>query len=163
MTEKLEQTLIKKYPVLFKNTKAEKSQSPMAFGCCIEDGWYEIFNNLCEFLTLLANCKEYIRGKSSRDITSVKRPNILFEQVKEKFGFLRVYWIFEDLNEEDQEIVDALPEDKRHTIFNHYTHQVDTAISYVEFLSGKICKKCGHSYKSDEDGTKFVCDNCHKH
>lgn len=159
MTKKHKQNLVKKHPILFKNI--ENHNSPMSYGCNIGDGWLDIFSNLCDFLDSLMDNKEYIRGKSSRDIKTVDRPNIVFDQVKEKFGLMRIYWSFDQLNEESQKIVDSLPEDKMNTVFNAYSHTIDAVIGYVEFLSKRTCETCGKPGKLTSNGwIKVRCNEC---
>lgn len=70
MDKELESILVKKYPKLFKQYGCSPRRSCMAWGCEIGNGWYKIFDEMCEKLS------EY---------------DVELAQVKEKLGLLTVY------------------------------------------------------------------------
>ncbi len=77
MTPELEQRLFKKYPELFARRHLPMSETCMCWGLSCGDGWYAILERLCSTITWFCN--------------KTNTPLPQFEQVKEKFGVLRVY------------------------------------------------------------------------
>ena len=77
MTPELEQRLFKKYPELFARRCLPMSETCMCWGLSCGDGWYAILERLCSTITWFC--------------TKTNTPVPQFEQVKEKFGTLRVY------------------------------------------------------------------------
>lgn len=76
MSSDLEKILVELYPGLFKQYGGKPSETCMAWGIAVGDGWYPIVSGLCNGL-------EKIRRKTGRDIQ--------FSQIKQKWGLLRVY------------------------------------------------------------------------
>ena len=70
MNKNLEQTLIKKFPNLYKDYRGDPRTTCMCFGFEVGDGWYKIIEELSEKLEPFG---------------------IVAAQVKEKFGGLRFY------------------------------------------------------------------------
>lgn len=83
MTEKLQNKLYKKFNKIF--TQKENS---LRCGIECDDGWYELIYNLCE--------------KIQAYINKVECPQVIAIQIKEKFGSLRFYIVFDidPLNED---------------------------------------------------------------
>lgn len=76
--------LYEKYPHLFARRHLDKSQTCMCWGIAVNDGWLPIIDRLSDSL--------------SKDF-----PYVQYEQIKEKFGALRIYT--HGLKEEDAEDV----------------------------------------------------------
>jgi hypothetical protein len=70
-----EQKMYDKYPEWFKGLKQNSSESCLAFGFEINEGWYPLIEELCEKI------KEIV-GDGDFEV----------QQVKEKFGTLRFYY-----------------------------------------------------------------------
>lgn len=70
MHNTLEQKLVKKYPVLFKQYGGDMSKTCMHWGMSCGNGWYKIIDELC---------------------TKLEPYHVVASQVKEKFGSLRFY------------------------------------------------------------------------
>jgi len=93
MNPEKEQELYDKYPELFQNRLLRPSQSPMYFGCEHSDGWHGILSSLC---FMIKQHERNVEGqtkykqKTDPEYKSDYIP-VKFEQVKEKFGGLRVY------------------------------------------------------------------------
>ena len=108
MKEQLQQQLYDEFPDLCQRHNLPPSESNMNSGFAVDDGWYGILHVLC---------------KEIQDIIQKRNldPNrYCFEQVKEKFGLLRVYmnqWSY------DKEI----------------SHAIDRAVE----KSAKTCENCG--------------------
>lgn len=166
MSPELEQKLIEKYPVLFRDVNEPVTKSCMAFGCEFSDGWYKLLDELCEYITRLSNRtdlfklnKEY-HTKENHGFMYLKRPSISFTQVKEKFGLMRIYWSGNGVENWEEVCVKVNQEDRERAIKRHY-EEVQNAIDYVEFLSSKVCEECGQPGKVNNKGwIKVRCENC---
>jgi len=130
--------LIKEYPDLF----------PSPFGIECGDGWLELIRFVCKALQYKVN---------NRDVVFIH-----FSQIKEKFGFLRIYFNFEvaiNTIHGNTKQAEAMSEELRNLI------------STVEELSGIVCEDCGRM-KNDKFNVqtrtprgmwkRTVCDECYK-
>lgn len=77
MNEKLEESLYKKYPKLFRQKDLPVTETCMCWNFECGDGWYWIIDNLCSCI------QDYIDANDKSQVEAV--------QVKEKFGQLRFY------------------------------------------------------------------------
>jgi hypothetical protein len=77
MSPELEDTLIRRYPELFRGRGKPMSQTLIGFGCDHRDGWYPLLDGLCETVTNRAKALGLVV------------PELV--QIKEKFGGLRCY------------------------------------------------------------------------
>ncbi len=75
MKDELENKIIADFPSLFRDCDKTEYESCMAWGCEIGDGWYNLLYKLCEDLMKTPGAE-----------------NLKFDQIKEKFGMLRVYY-----------------------------------------------------------------------
>ena len=140
MKDELQTTLYDKYKSLFCNVGKSPTESCMAFGVECGDGWYEILSSLC---FLINQHERNIDGQT--DYKRKEDPNyvsdyypVKFDQIKEKFGGLRVYISGGD------EYVRGL-------------------ISMAEGWSYKSCERCGEKGSPNKKGWIItLCDNCRK-
>lgn len=172
MTDELEITLATKYPNLLKNYKGDPKRTCMAWGieCC--DGWYKILDHLFGYLTNLMErklvieyTKEYrAKHKEHKDFYTnfysykLLPPQIVLDQVKEKFGTLRVYYstYADDISEEIWSILDSNDYDEK---IKRYQNAIDNAIDYAEYQSGITCEVTGKDGKLYTKGWhKVLCD-----
>jgi hypothetical protein len=168
MKPELQNKLIEEYPVLFQDRHKPMTQSLMCFGCEFGDGWYNIFDDLCHYLTVLSKGEQLVKLKPELETKEnygymyLKNPTISFTQVKEKYGTMRVYWIGNgvegDWDEIKSKFDDSVNSDK---LFSKYYDRVENAIDFTEFLSGKICEECGESGKVYTNG--WCVSRCKKH
>jgi hypothetical protein len=122
MTEKSWDTLYEKYPDLFSNI--DNKHSCMAFGIECNIGWYDIISSVCYRI------KQYEKNKKSDYYT------VTFDQIKEKWGGLRIY----------------------HSGGDDY---VDGIIIMAEEMSYKICERCGCPGSPNKQGwIMTLCDKC---
>jgi hypothetical protein len=118
MTPDLEKSITEKYPALFANIG--QKDSPMKFGLAVGDGWAGIISTMCWII-------------NQKDAAKTFR----FDQIKEKFGVLRVY----------------------HTGGSEYMAGV---VRMAEDISGSICEVCGLPGEQRKGGwIKTLCDRCH--
>jgi hypothetical protein len=83
MREDLDKKLCEKYPEIFKNRNAPKTQTAMCWGFECGDGWYDLIDVLCH------NIQHHINWKNQ--FPEEKIDQVVASQVKEKFGGLRFY------------------------------------------------------------------------
>ena len=122
MTEKSWDTLYEKYSDLFSNI--DNKHSCMAFGIECNIGWYDILSSVCYRI------KQYEKNKKSDYYP------VTFDQIKEKWGGLRIY----------------------HSGGDDY---VDGVITMAEEMSYKICERCGCPGSPNKQGwVMTLCDNC---
>jgi hypothetical protein len=121
MNKELTEKLATKYPKLFRDLGGDPRQTCMTWGICCGDGWFNILETLCEGIQL-ANPPE----------------DFCFNQIKEKFGGLRVY---------------ASP----------YIESIEAMISAAETASYKTCENCGSTTDVTVGGERWIrtlCKDC---
>jgi hypothetical protein len=172
MRKELELKLSEKYPLLFRDKDLPPTQTLMCFGCECADGWYNILDHLFGYLTFLTetivhidytkqyktihkNDKDYYEKYCSYKLTP---PQIILDQVKEKYGTLRVYYHTTGYNipEEIKEILDDKDLDKK---LNNFYNKIDYAIDYAEYQSSVTCEITGKEGKLYTKGWhRTLCD-----
>lgn len=139
MTEKSWDTLYEKYSDLFANI--DNKHSCMAFGIECNIGWYDIMSSVCyQIKQHEKNIAERIaaRNKYERenDKSDLEYSAVKFDQIKEKYGGLRIY-------------------------FSGGDDYVDGLISMAEEMSYKICERCGCPGSPNKQGwIMTLCDKC---
>lgn len=97
MREELDKLLCEKYPKIFANRYGDMKTTAMCWGFDCGDGWYDIINALCR------NIQGHIDWQNSSRERLLENnphnmkirdevPQVIAEQVKEKFGTLRFYY-----------------------------------------------------------------------
>ena len=115
MNHLLEVHLTKTYPKLFRDMYGDKKKTCMAWGCACGDGWFFLLEHLCGNIQRhIDHRKEMIKKGFKEDTIS----QVVFLQVKEKFGALRIYYSGGD-------------------------QYIGNIITYTESLSCWICENCG--------------------
>lgn len=172
MNPELEKQLVKKYPTLFKFHGGNPKETCMAWGCEHDDGWFDLIDNLCGYITavcrqkMMVSYKEgYIKTDEENKIQEetglknahIEAPKVRFLQIKEKFAGLRIYFdMYHDIPEEEIAKFDDVDYDKQ---YDRYWRDVDSAINFAEYLSHKICEICGNKGKTYHDGWwKTLCE-----
>lgn len=120
MDKVLQDRLFKDFPKIFVEKDLPMQQTCMCWGICTDDGWFELLYNLCRHLQW--------------DTDKNKYPQVIAQQVKEKFGTLRFYYVL-DCSE------NAGKEDERTSVRRCAEH--DGAIQFAEAMSAHICEICG--------------------
>jgi len=93
MDKRLEAYLVKQYPLIFRDYGGDPTQTCMTWGCECGSGWFWLIDALCRRIQndydnrVRRRNWEIKEGKISEH--EVECP--YFEQVKEKFGTLRIY------------------------------------------------------------------------
>lgn len=83
MRQELDRLLCERYPEIFKNRYADMQVTAMCWGFDCEDGWFQVLDSLCH---RIQNHLDWV----NRDEEKV--PQVVVDQVKEKFGSLRFYY-----------------------------------------------------------------------
>jgi len=107
MSPELDKQLCEKYPDIFANRYESPDKSCLSFGLEVGDGWYNLIDVLCEALTYSFTTSVQIdeedgkrlgvkpytdKDGSAMYFFHVEPPQVVADQVKEKFGSLRFYY-----------------------------------------------------------------------
>ena len=135
--EKSWDTLYEKYPNLFENRHKSPIESCMSFGVECNFGWYDIISDLC---FMIKQQERNIEGNNKYRISQNKEPveyyPAKFDQIKEKFGGLRVYFTGGD-------------------------DYIEGLVGMAECWSYRTCESCGEKGEPNKGGwIVTLCDNC---
>lgn len=141
MNSELQNQLYEKYPQLFVNKDKTPMQSPMCFGIECGEGWYDILSSLCWMIKQHEeNIAERILIRNKFDTQNDKKDleyfPVKFDQIKEKYGGLRVY-------------------------FSGGDEYVEGLVSMAEAMSYKICDVCGNKGEPNKEG--WISTRCEAH
>lgn len=141
--------IFKKYPSLFENVGKSPMESCMSFGLECGEGWAIILDNLFNCLSHLprryVKLKEPDDNKTHGEYGPVK---VVLDQVKEKWGTLRVYYHIED-HEPNPERFD---ETSRKEYIDWKSDYIDGAIGLAEVFSENTSEISGLPGKLRTDG-----------
>ena len=134
MKEELEKKLFEKYPKIFMDRDKSMQETCMCWGIECPDAWYDMLDRMCRSLQYDTDTNSY--------------PQVIAEQVKEKFGTLRFYYRTEG-GEGNLEYKDGYITGTIHTYEN---------------MSGDICSDCGinQNISSTKGWIAYICDECKK-
>jgi hypothetical protein len=129
MKQELDEYLCKTFPKMFVNRHAPMTETAMCWGFSCDDGWFNIINHLCQ------NIQHHLDWKN-KDGEVV--PQVVVDQVKEKFGTLRFYYTGGD-------------------------DTVDGMVRMAESMSGVTCETCGNVGESSSSGwIRVLCETHRK-
>lgn len=128
MKKEFDDYLCTTYPKLFVNRHKDMTETCMCWGFSCGDGWFNIINQLC------LNIQHHLDWKN-KDSDVV--PQVVVDQVKEKFGTLRFYYSGGD----------------------EYIHGL---VSMAESMSGVTCERCGNLAEVQAEGgwLRAICTVC---
>jgi hypothetical protein len=141
MDAELQQKLYEKYPDLFSNKDKGIQNSCMAWGCECGNGWYEIISSVCWMIKQHEDNKrwrkEYLEKNEPERLSEEQEYfPVKFDQVKEKYGGLRLY-------------------------FSGGDEYVEGLVSMAEAMSYKICEVCGNKGQPNKGGwITTLCESC---
>jgi hypothetical protein len=141
MDQELQNTLFEKYPQLFSNTSKSRMESCMCWGIECNNGWYELLSSVCwRIFQHEENIADRVRirneNNKENDQSDLEYIPVKFDQIKEKFGGLRIY-------------------------FSGGDDYVEGVVGMAEEMSYKICEVCGNSGKPNKGGwITTLCNNC---
>ncbi len=159
MSPELEQKLFAKYPKIFRDANKSPQESCMAFGLEVGDGWYDLIDVLCEALTYTYTTaievdeedgkRLGIKPYSYKDgeiryryFFNVKPPQVVADQVKEKFGTLRFYYHLE-YDEGNTSLVETKKYPELDAINKRYADYFDGIVHFADIASGRTCEVSG--------------------
>jgi hypothetical protein len=141
MDQELQNTLFEKYPQLFSNRSKSRMESCMCWGIECNNGWYELLSSVCwRIFQHEKNIADRVRirneNNKENDQSDLDYVPVKFDQIKEKFGGLRIY-------------------------FSGGDDYVEGVIGMAEEMSYKICEVCGNSGKPNKGGwITTLCNKC---
>lgn len=141
MRDELDKMLCERYPKMFVNRYADMKETAMCWGFDHGDGWFNIIDHLC------FNIQSHINWRNSQRQLLLKDnpynrpihdevPQVVVDQVKEKFGTLRFYYHGGD------EVIDGM-------------------VRMAESMSGVMCEKCGAPGKRRGGGWVYTACDAH--
>lgn len=161
MDQNLEDKLVKRFPLIFKDYRGDMRQTCMVWGFECGNGWFDLLYDLCLDLEYLS------RGKNIE---------IIAVQVKEKFGGLRFYYttrqpetIFSELSRKFQNWMFnhkygvaywKLVHLKEKILWKSIETKIENRVNKAEQDSYKICEQCGAPGK--QMGKFWIYTMCNK-
>ena len=157
MNAELEQKLFTKYPKIFRDTNKSPQESCMAFGLEVGDGWYNLIDVLCEAVTYTFTTSVEVDGEDGKRLAidpytdrdgkimyffNVKPPQVVADQVKEKFGTLRFYYHLE-YSEDNLSLVETKKYPELDAINKHYADYIDGIVHFADIASARTCEVSG--------------------
>ncbi len=162
MDKKLEEKLVERYPIVFKDYGGDIRRTCMGWGMSCGDGWFQLIDKLCEDITNLIGDKDI---------------KVIATQVKEKFGGLRFYYhvsekpsLLSKLNSSIQSFMFSRKLGKeywsivdfRKKFYRTAYEKISDIIDKAEENSYKICEVCGRPGEARGGWIKTTCEFCDK-
>jgi len=149
MDLELQNKLYEKYPQFFSNKDKGIQSSCMAWGCEHGNGWYEILASLCWMIRQYEDNKRWQKEWKEKQKQEIQdsmgiridgeEPEyfpVKFDQIKEKYGGLRIY-------------------------FSGGDDYVEGLVSMAEAISYNICEVCGNKGQPNKGG--WITTLCETH
>ena len=134
MREELDKQLCEKYPKIFANRHSPMNETAMCWGFSHGDGWYKILDVLC------GNIQSHIDWHNQNHANGYAQykeiPQVVADQVKEKFGTLRFYYSGGD------DVIDGM-------------------VRMAEAMTAVTCEECGSP--GETGGRGWISTLCKKH
>ena len=112
--------------------------SAMHGGIAVGDGWIPLLEEVFQFCQFQHDKNGY--------------PQLVADQIKEKFGTLRFYYHFEDCDSDTAKLGKK---------FKRSVDMLDGACKFAEGLTNKICEVCGAPGELNNSGWRSVrCKKC---
>jgi hypothetical protein len=157
MSPELDKQLCDKYPKIFADRYKSPQETCMCWGLEVGDGWYDLIDVLCAALTYTfttsvevdeedgkrLGIEPYINTKGEASYYfSVEPPQVVADQVKEKFGELRFYYHLE-YSEDNASLVKTKKYPELEAINKRYADYIDGIVHFAEIASGRTCEVTG--------------------
>jgi len=127
MKLELDNILCERYPYIMVNRYQTMNVTCMCWGFECGDGWFTILDQL------MSKIQHHIDWKNKKDI---EVPQVTFDQVKEKFGSLRIYYSGGD------DVIDGM-------------------IQMAQSMSSVTCEQCGNPGSMRGRGWLYTSCNTH--
>jgi hypothetical protein len=158
VSPELDKQLCNKYPEIFRDRDKSPTETCMCWGLEVGDGWYELIDILCEALTYTFITSVEVDeedGKrlgiepsiwkdedKGRYFFKVEPPQVVADQVKEKFGTLRFYYHLE-YSKDNKFLAGTKKYPELETINKRYSDYIDGIVHFAEIASGRTCEVTG--------------------
>jgi hypothetical protein len=150
--------IFEKYPDLFQDVTKSPQETCMCWGLECQEGWAQhldyLFGYFDQFNKKGVNWS--LISKSTDKPVLVKSGKIVLEQVKEKYGELRVYLSFDWSHINEKDFSKAKLEDFQDTV----QKEIYTIVRFVEYMCSRTCELTGKPGKlrSDIGWWRVLCD-----
>lgn len=127
---------------MFIEMYGNRAKTCMTYGCSCGDGWFNLLNTLCYTIQGRINQRlDVIKKGYALECENEPIPQVVWKQIKEKFGALRIYYEGGD-------------------------KRIEAFIDYTEILSHCVCENCGtmgYDVGRIEKGwIQHLCSDCAK-
>ena len=119
MRQELDKMLCEKYPKMMVNRHKSMQETTMCWGFECDDGWYNILNQL---MSQIQHHIDWQQDRKERFNQGDGCVQVTLDQVKEKFGTLRIYYSGGD-------------------------DYIRGLVSMAQAMSGSTCEVCGNAGK----------------
>jgi hypothetical protein len=155
MSPELDKQLCDKYPKIFADRYKSPQETCMCWGLEVGDGWYDLIDVLCQALTYTFTTSVEIDEEDAKRLGiegskfsdgkthyffSVSAPQVVADQVKQKFGTLRFYFHLE-YDPVSLELAKKYPELEQ--INKRYADYIDGIVHFADVASGRTCEVTG--------------------
>jgi len=147
MSPDLQAKLFVKYPKIFADKDKSMQETCMCWGIETPDDWYDIIDTLCHALTYTYSTSveidkedgehlgikpiRYTDEDEDTYVYSIECPQVIAEQVKEKYNTLRFYYHLE-YNKDTKYLLDTKKYPLLLAAIHKFHHYVDGIIHYAE-------------------------------
>jgi chaperone required for assembly of F1-ATPase len=159
MSPELQVQLYNKYPKIFADKDKSMQETAMCWGIETPDDWYDIIDTLCRALTYTYSTSLDIDEEDAerlnikpirfRDedccIYNVECPQVIAEQVKEKYGTLRFYYRLE-YNDDIKYLFGTKKYPQLETILNNFDSYINGIVRYAEVATERKNEQKTDSY-----------------
>lgn len=145
MNAELQKQLYEKYPKIFADVVKSPQESCMAWGLEVGDGWYTILDTLCEALTYTYTTSIILKPEDATETEfyfRVNAPQVVADQVKEKFGTLRFYYHLE-FDPRNTQLLETGRYPELSAINKQYTDYIDGIVHFADVASSRTCEVTG--------------------
>lgn len=160
MSPELDKKLCEKHSNIFVNRNKSAQESCMYWGFECGDGWYNLIDTLCEAITytfttsvevdeedgkrLGIEPNRWAGEEKNRYFFKVEAPQVIADQVKEKFGTLRFYYHL-DYDEKNLDLIKTGKYPDLDMLNRRYADYIDGIVHFAEIASARICEVTGAS------------------
>ena len=157
MSPELDKQLCNKYPKIFIDRNKSPQETCMHWGFEVGDGWYQLIDVLCEALTYTFTTSVEVDEEDGKRLGiepykdpkgevfyffSVEPPQVIADQVKEKFGTLRFYYHLE-YSADNTSLVATKKYPDLEAINKRYSDYIDGIVHFAETASSRTCEVTG--------------------
>lgn len=152
MNTKLQEKLFNKYPKIFGDRTKPMTETCMCWGLEVGDGWYSLIDVLCEALTYTYSTSIKVDEEDGKRLGiepysggyyfTIQPPQVIADQVKEKYGTLRFYY-HQEYSEEVVSLIETRKYPDLQNIIDRYSNYIDGIVHFAEIASGRTCEETG--------------------